>query len=174
MLCHWNAWFTRPFTSNNSWTCKWNKGVTQHSTIKSDELLKKKMHSQQLRPQDHRHLFAWMVATEMQTEKMACASLPWAEHAGSASDGRQVEILRLAGAHPDLVPESVVYHVVTLLAERDTQLQLEFTFKQVELLVVQWHSIPRQPPLTGSAGGFRCAATSVQLLYALRNTLNAI
>lgn len=80
------------------------------------------MHSQQLRPQDHGHFLAGMVAPETQMEKMACATLPWAKHAGSAPDGRQVETLGLAGAHPDLVPQSVVYHGVTLLAERDTKL----------------------------------------------------
>lgn len=37
---------------------------------------KKKKHSQQLRPQDHGHFLAGMVAPETQMEKMACATLP--------------------------------------------------------------------------------------------------
>lgn len=50
---------------------------------------------------------------------MAGAGLPRDEHAGRAPDGRQVEILRLAGAHPDLVPQGVVDHGVAVLAGKD-------------------------------------------------------
>lgn len=60
-----------------------------------------------------------MVAKETQAEKMAGSGLPRAEHAGRASDGRQVEVLGLAGAHPDLVPEGVVDDGVTVLAGKD-------------------------------------------------------
>lgn len=80
---------------------------------------RKKRHSQQLRPQDHGDFFARVVAAETQAEKMAGAGLPRAEHAGRAPDGRQVEILRLAGAHPDLVPQGVVDHGVAVLAGKD-------------------------------------------------------
>lgn len=76
-------------------------------------------HSQQLRPEDHGHLVTRVVATETQTEKMVGAGLPRAQHAGGASDRGQVEVLGLTGAHPDLISESVVYHSVALLAERD-------------------------------------------------------
>lgn len=60
-----------------------------------------------------------MVATETQAEEIAGAGLPRAEHAGRASDGRQVEVLGLAEAHPDLVPQGVVDDGVTVLAGRD-------------------------------------------------------
>lgn len=50
---------------------------------------------------------------------MVGAGLPRAQHAGGAPDRRQAEILGLAGAHPDLVPQSVVDHGVALLAGRD-------------------------------------------------------
>lgn len=53
---------------------------------------------------------------------MAGAGLPRAEHAGCASDGRQVEVLGLAGAHPDLVPQGVVDDRVTVLAGKDGKL----------------------------------------------------
>lgn len=95
---------------------KWNK----NNTVKRDKGYKIR-HSQQLRPQDHGHLIAGVVATETQTEKMVGASLPRAEHAGGASDRWQVDILWLAGAHPDLVPQSVVYYGVTLLTDKKTE-----------------------------------------------------
>lgn len=50
---------------------------------------------------------------------MAGAGLPRAKHAGRASDGGQAEVLRLAGAHPDLVPQGVVDDGVTVLAGKD-------------------------------------------------------
>lgn len=50
---------------------------------------------------------------------MAGAGLPRAEHAGRAPDGRQVEVLRLAGAYPDLVPQGVVDHGIAVLAGKD-------------------------------------------------------
>lgn len=74
--------------------------------------------SQQLRPQDHGDFFARVVATETQAEIVAGAGLPRAEHAGRGPDGRQVEVLRTE-AHPDLVPQGVVDHGVTVLAGKD-------------------------------------------------------
>lgn len=62
-----------------------------------------------------------MVASEAQLEEVAGAVLLGAEHAGRAPNGRQVDVFRLAGAHPDLVPQSVVDHAVALLAARDTR-----------------------------------------------------
>lgn len=50
---------------------------------------------------------------------MAGAGLPRAEHAGCASDGRQVEVLRLAGTHPDLVPQGIINDGVIVLAGKD-------------------------------------------------------
>lgn len=77
-----------------------------------------KVHSQQLCPKDHGHLLAGVVATETQAEKMVAASLLGAQHAGRAPDRGQVEVLGLAGAHPDLISEGVVDHGVALLAGR--------------------------------------------------------
>lgn len=62
-----------------------------------------------------------MVATETQAEEVAGAGLPRAEHAGRASGGRQVEVLGLEGAHPDLVPQGVVDDGVTVLAGKDRE-----------------------------------------------------
>ena len=73
-----------------------------------------------------------MVATEAQTEEMIGAGLPRAQHAAGASDRRQVEILGLTGAHPDLVPQGVVDHGVALLAERDGKALITFYLNQ-------WH-----------------------------------
>lgn len=80
--------------------------------------LGKKKHSQQFRPQDHGHFFTGVVATETQTEKMVGAGLPGAEHAAGGPDRWQVEVFGLAGTHPDLVPQSVVYHGVALLTDK--------------------------------------------------------
>lgn len=80
---------------------------------------KNRRHSQQLRPQDHGDVFARVVAAETQAEKMAGASLPRAEHAGRGSDGGQAEVLGLAGAHRDLVPQGVVDDGVTVLAGKE-------------------------------------------------------
>lgn len=117
------------------------------------------MHSQQLRPQDHRHFLARVVASETQLEEVACASLPWAEHAGSAPDGRQVEILGLAEAHPDLVSQSVVYHCVALLAERHRKLQWVVTLKEVELLGVWRHPILLRASVRRKGLGWYCYIT---------------
>lgn len=73
-------------------------------------------HSLQLRPQDHGHRFAGVVAAEAELEEVAGAAGLGAEHAGRAPDGRQVEVFGLAGSHPDLVPQGVVDHAVALLA----------------------------------------------------------
>lgn len=74
-------------------------------------------HSQQVRPQDHGNLFTRVVAAEVQAEEVIGAGLPEAQHAGGDSDGGQVEVLGLAAAHPDLVPQGVVDHRVTVLAK---------------------------------------------------------
>lgn len=79
------------------------------------------VHSQQLCPQDHLHLFTRVVAPETQLEKVVGAALPRAQHAGRAPDRRQVEILRLAGAYPDLIPQSVVDHAVALVTDRERE-----------------------------------------------------
>lgn len=76
----------------------------------------RKKHSQQLRPQDHGHRLAGVVAAEAELEEVAGAAGLGAEHAGRAPDGRQVEVFGLAGSHPDLVPQGVVDHGVALLA----------------------------------------------------------
>lgn len=77
---------------------------------------REKKHSQQLRPQDHGHRLAGVVAAEAELEEVAGAAGLGAEHAGRAPDGRQVEVFGLAGSHPDLVPQGVVDHGVALLA----------------------------------------------------------
>lgn len=102
-------------------TSAYSKSVTEHKRNRNTETDKGHTikHSQQLRPQDHLHLVTGVVAMETKSENVVCAGLPWAQHAGGASDRRQVEVLRLAGAHPDLVPQGVVYHRVALLTDRD-------------------------------------------------------
>lgn len=75
-------------------------------------------HSQQLRPQDHGHRFSRVVAAESQLQEVAGAAGLGAKHASGAPDGRQVEILGLAGSHPDLVPQCVVNHAVALLTAK--------------------------------------------------------
>lgn len=106
------------FTVRNPSTWVLNTSGTKKRRCRREEKNKKR-HSQQLRPQDHGDFFARVVAAETQAEEMAGAGLPRAEHAGRAPDGRQVEILRLAGAHPDLVPQGVVDHGVAVLAGKD-------------------------------------------------------
>lgn len=107
------------FTVRNPSTSLLNTSGTKKDDAAVRRRTKIERHSQQLRPQDHGDFFARVVAAETQAEKMAGAGLPRAEHAGRAPDGRQVEILRLAGAHPDLVPQGVVDHGVAVLAGKD-------------------------------------------------------
>lgn len=100
--------------------CKWN----ENSTFKRDKGYKKK-HLQQLCSNDHGHLVTRAVARETQSKEVVGASLPWAQHAGGASDRWPVEIAGLTKIHTDLIPQSVVYDSVTLLTDKKDR-KIEF------------------------------------------------
>lgn len=93
--------------------CKWN----ENSTFKRDKGYKKK-HLQQLCSNNHGHLVTRAVARETQSKEVVGASLPWAQHAGGASDRWPVEIAGLTKIHTDLIPQSVVYDSVTVLTDK--------------------------------------------------------
>lgn len=58
------------------------------------------------------HLFARVVVFEVKMEEMI-GGRPWAQHG--------FEVIRLIKANGDLIPQSIVYHGVTVLAGRERQ-----------------------------------------------------
>lgn len=94
---------------------KWNLNGNVGLTKKRKKNQNKARHSLQLRSEDHRHLFAGVVATETQPEEMVCADLPWAQHDRGTFGRGEVNVLGLTAAYLDLIPQGVVYDRVAVL-----------------------------------------------------------